>query len=201
MDNYLVEKIAKFYRVCLFGSSESDVYKAAANRAYRDLCRTIKFKDKDDKNKNDKCRCSVNELIIEKIKYLPDANQEAYDEFHLGLCGQIIEEYRKSGVAELTYGQAQKWVNMTMKYLCVLTEGNFTGKYEWLGRFYPYLHVPIDSIILNKIAEARFPNFNLDKNLSWSKIDKYEFYLEIQKNLRKSLTAMSPMDWEFEVWG
>ena len=107
MDNYLVEKIAKFYRVCLFGSSESDVYKAAANRAYRDLCRTIKFKDKDDKNKNDQCRSSVNELIIEKIKNLPDANQEAYDEFHLGLCGQIIEEYRKSDVAELTYGQAQ----------------------------------------------------------------------------------------------
>lgn len=200
MDNYLVEKIAKFYRVCLFGN-ESDVYKAAANRAYRDLCRTIKFKDKDDKNKNDKWRRSVNELIIEKIKNLPDANQEAYDEFHLGLCGQIIEEYRKSGVAELTYGQAQKWVNMTMKYLCVLSEGNFTGKFEWLGRFYPYLHVPIDSIILYKIVEARFPNINLDKNLSWSKIDKYEFYLEIQRNLRKSLTAMSPMDWEFEVWG
>ena len=198
MDNYLVEKIAKFYRVCLFGS-ESDVYKAAADRAYRDLCRTIKFKDKDDKN--NKCRRSVNELIVKEIKNLSDTNQEAYDEFHLGLCGQIIEEYRKNGVAELTYGQAQKWVNMTMKYLCVLSEGNFTGKFEWLGRFYPYLHVPIDSIILDKIAEARFPNINLDKNLSWSKIEKYEFYLEIQKNLRKSLTAMSPMDWEFEVWG
>lgn len=198
MDNYLVEKIAKFYRVCLFGS-ESDVYKAAADRAYRDLCRTIKFKDKDDKNY--KCRRSVNELIVKQIKNLSDTNQEAYDEFHLGLCGQIIEEYRKNGVAELTYGQAQKWVNMTMKYLCVLSEGNFTGKFEWLDRFYPYLHVPIDSIILDKIAEARFPNINLDKNLSWSKIEKYEFYLEIQKNLRKSLTAMSPMDWEFEVWG
>ena len=204
MDNYLVEKIAKFYRVCLFGSRESNVYKAAADRAYRDLCRTIKFKDKDDKNdknKNDKCRHRVNELIIKEIKNLTDANQEAYDKFHLELCGQIIEEYRKNGVAELTYGQAQKWVNMTMKYLCVLSEGNFTGEFEWLGRFYPYLHVPIDSIILDKIEEARFPNINLDKNLSWSKIDKYEFYLEIQENLRKSLTAMSPMDWEFEVWG
>ena len=200
MDNYLVEKIAKFYRVCLFGS-ESDVYKAAADRAYRDLCRTIKFKDKDNKDENNKCRNSVNELIVEKIKNLSDANQGAYDKFHFELCEKIIEEYRKRDVAELTYGQAQKWVNMTMKYLCVLSDANFTGDYKWLGDFYPYLHVPIDSIILNKIAEARFPNINLDKNLSWSKIDKYEFYLEIQKNLRKSITAMSPMDWEFEVWG
>ena len=56
MDNYLVEKIAKFYRVCLFGSSESDVYKAAADRAYRDLCRTIKFKDKANKDKNNNCK-------------------------------------------------------------------------------------------------------------------------------------------------
>ena len=198
MDNNLVEKIAKFYRVCLFGSRESDVYNAAADRAYRDLCRTIKFKDKD---KNNECRNRVNELIIEKIKNLSDANQGAYDKFHFELCGQIIEEYRKSRVAELTYGQAQKWVNMTMKYLCVLSEGNFTGKFEWLGRFYPYLHVPIDSIILDKIEEARFPNINLDKNLCWSKIDKYEFYLKIQKNLRIGLTAMSPMDWEFDVWG
>lgn len=200
MDNNLVEKIAKFYRVCLFGS-ESNVYKAAADRAYRDLCRTIKFKDKDNKDKNNECRNSVNELIVEKIKNLSDANQGAYDKFHFELCEKIIEEYRKRDVAELTYGQAQKWVNMTMKYLCVLSEGNFTGEFEWLGRFYPYLHVPIDSIILDKIAEARFPNINLDKNLSWSKIDKYEFYLEIQKNLRISLTAMSPMDWEFDVWG
>ncbi len=198
MDNYLVEKIAKFYRVCLFGSSESDVYKAAADRAYRDLCRTIKFKDKDDKNKNDQCRHSVNELIIEKIKNLPNANQEAYDEFHLGLCGQIIEEYRKSGVAELTYGQAQKWVNMTMKYLCVLSEGNFTGKFEWLGRFYPYLHVPIDSIILTKAQDNKY--LSCKSYSCWSKLD-YKDYEEIQKILRKSINGKSPMDWEFEVWG
>ena len=198
MDNYLVEKIAKFYRVCLFGSSESDVYKAAADRAYRDLCRTIKFKDKDDKNKNDQCRRSVNELIIEKIKNLPDANQEAYDEFHLGLCGQIIEEYRKSGVAELTYGQAQKWVNMTMKYLCVLSNGNFTGNYEWLGKFYPYLHVPIDSIILTKAQDNKY--LSCKSYSCWSKLD-YKDYKEIQKILRKSINGKSPMDWEFEVWG
>ena len=74
MDNYLVEKIAKFYRVCLFGS-ESDVYKAAADRAYRDLCRTIKFKDKDNKDKNDQSRRRVNELIVKKIKNLSDTNQ------------------------------------------------------------------------------------------------------------------------------
>ena len=191
--------IAKFYKVCLFGNKEDD-YIAAASRAYRDLCRTIRFKNKEDKKGIEECRAIVEHLIAHEIKNcLPDANQEAYNKFHLELCDKIKEVYRDRYT--ITYGQAQKWVNMTMKYLCVLSEGNFTGKFEWLSRFYPYLHVPIDSIILYKIVEARFPNINLDKNLSWSKIDKYEFYLEIQKNLRKSLTAMSPMDWEFEVWG
>ena len=66
MDNYLVEKIAKFYRVCLFGSNESDVCKAAADRAYRDLCRTIKFKDKDNKDKNNKKKDKVNKSKISK---------------------------------------------------------------------------------------------------------------------------------------
>lgn len=200
-DDVLKKRIDRFYKVCLFGNYKDD-YGAAANRAYRDLCRTINFKDKDDK-KHCEYRSGIVGLIVEKIQeYLlkcQEPNQGIYDAFHRELSG-LITSYENE-IAELTYGQAQKWVNMTMKYLCVLSEGNFTGKFEWLGRFYPYLHVPIDSIILNKIAEARFPNINLDKNLSWSKIDKYEFYLEIQKNLRKSLTAMSPMDWEFEVWG
>ena len=195
--------IAKFYRVCLFGRDESDDYRAAANRAYLDLCRTITFRDKDDK-KHIYYRSEIVGLIITKIQDKLFENhkpsQETYDDFHADLCNQITE-YTNEVAENLTYGQAQKWVNMTMKYLCVLSEGNFTGKFEWLGRFYPYLHVPIDSIILDKIEEARFPNINLDKNLCWSKIDKYEFYLEIQENLRKSLTAMSPMDWEFEVWG
>ena len=68
MDNYLVEKIAKFYRVCLFGSRESDVYKAAADRAYRDLCRTIKFKDKDDNRVIFDLKWSDSSIYPDKIK-------------------------------------------------------------------------------------------------------------------------------------
>lgn len=200
MDNYLVEKIAKFYRVCLFGSSESDVYKAAANRAYRDLCRTITFRDKDNK-KHIYYRSEIVGLIITKIQDKLFENhkpsQETYDDFHADLCNQITE-YTNEVAENLTYGQAQKWVNMTMKYLCVLSNGNFTGNYEWLGKFYPYLHVPIDSIILTKAQDNKY--LSCKSYSCWSKLD-YKDYEEIQKNLRKSLTAMSPMDWEFEVWG
>ena len=120
------------------------------------------------------------------------------------MCG-LITSYENE-IAELTYGQAQKWVNMTMKYLCVLSDANFTGDYKWLGDFYPYLHVPIDSIILDKIAdENEFPGIKLDNVRCWSKIKEYQDYFAVQQSLRNKLkekdSPILPMDWEFEVWG
>lgn len=193
--------IAKFYKVCLFGNKEDD-YIAAASRAYRDLCRTIRFKNKEDKKGIEECRAIVEHLIAHEIKNcLPNANQEAYNKFHLELCDKIKEVYRDRHVAyTITYGQAQKWVNMTMKYLCVLSGGNFTGDYAWLAEFYQYLHVPIDGIILDEISE-KFSNIKLNKDISWSKINDYNYYIYIQNKLRECINTKLPMDWEFEVWG
>ena len=194
----LTKKIARFNRVCLFGA-EADDYIAAALRAYRDFCRTIEFIDKKDKNSHDVCRADVAKLIADVIQNaMPNDTQKAYDEFHFALCVKIIEEYKDKRVAELTFGQAQKWVNMTMKYLCVLSGGNFTENYEWLAKFYPYLHVPIDSIIL---AEAEKAGYIFCKSYPcWSKLDKNQ-YLEIQGKLRMGIDKIHPMDWEFDVWG
>ena len=40
--NDIQNLIADFYRVCLFGTKDPDI-EAAAKRAYRDLCRTLKL--------------------------------------------------------------------------------------------------------------------------------------------------------------
>ena len=188
------ENIKKFYRICVFGTEENNE-KAAANRAYRDMCRTIRFeKGVSQKQKND-CRARVVELIETEIKkYNSIDTVEKYDEFHDSLCLRIIDFYDNPTIAEITYGQAQKWVNMTMKYLCVLYE----GQCDWLNKIYSFLHIPIDSIILDK-AKKEFPNEFQVNNTPWSQLSREE-YITIQKKFRAVIKDVILMDWEFKAW-
>ena len=188
------ENIKKFYRICVFGTEENNE-KAAANRAYRDMCRTIRFeKGVSQMLKND-CRTRVVELIETEIKNCNSIDTlEKYDEFHDSLCLRIIDFYDNPTIAEITYGQAQKWVNMTMKYLCVLYE----GQCYWLNKIYSFLHIPIDSIILDK-AIKEFPNEFQVNNTPWSQFSREE-YITIQKKFRAVIKDVILMDWEFKAW-
>lgn len=188
------ENIKKFYRICVFGTEENNE-KAAANRAYRDMCRTIRFeKGVSPMLKND-CRTRVVELIETEIKNCNSIDTlEKYDEFHDSLCLSIINFYDNQTIAEITYGQAQKWVNMTMKYLCVLYE----GQCDWLNKIYSFLHIPIDSIILDK-AKKEFQNEFSVNNTPWSQLSREE-YITIQNKLRAVIKDVTLMDWEFTAW-
>lgn len=189
--------IADFYRVCLFGTKDPDI-KYATKRAYIDLCRTIwnTAEDIRDKAKEE----SLN-FISSQIEGLRNDNID-FDEFHDNLCRGIIEIYNNNHI-DFYYGQAQKWVNMTMKYLCVIGE----EKYPWLNRLYPFLHIPIDSVILGKIigdfeieSVAVKEKRVLLKNLSWSRIDE-DTYDAIQNVLREKIGENEiPIVWEFKAW-
>ena len=188
------ENIKKFYRICVFGTEENNE-KAAAKRAYRDMCRTIRFeKGVSQKQKND-CRARVVELIETEIKkYNSIDTVEKYDEFHDSLCLRIIDCYDNQTIAEITYGQAQKWVNMTMKYLCVLYE----GQCDWLNKIYSFLHIPIDSIILDKAKKEFQYEFSVN-NTPWSQLSREE-YITIQNKLRAVIKDVALIDWEFKAW-
>lgn len=188
------ENIKKFYRICVFGTEKNNE-KAAANRAYRDMCRTIRFEKGVSQTVKDDCRTRVIELIETKIKKCNSIDTiEKYDKFHDSLCLRIIDCYDNQTIAEITYGQAQKWVNMTMKYLCVLYE----GQCDWLNKIYSFLHIPIDSIILDK-AKKEFPNEFPVNNIPWSQLSNRE-YLTIQNKFRAVIKDVALIDWEFKAW-
>ena len=188
------ENIKNFYRICVFGTEKNNE-KAAANRAYRDMCRTIRFEKGVSQKLKDDCRTKVIELIETKVKKCKSIDTvEKYDEFHDSLCLRIIDCYDNQTIAEITYGQAQKWVNMTMKYLCVLYE----GQCDWLNKIYSFLHIPIDSIILDK-ARKEFPNEFPVNNIPWSQLSREE-YITIQNKLRAVIKDVTLMDWEFKTW-
>lgn len=204
--NDMQNLIADFYRVCLFGTKDPDI-EDAAKRAYRDLCRTLKLnKGENGISHRDNVISKIIELRIKERLVNSDCmSQGDYDEFHHALCKEIIGYYsnEKSYVSDFYYGQAQKWINMTMKYLCVIGE----ERYPWLNRLYPFLHIPIDSVILGKIigdfeikSVAVKGERVLLKNLSWSRIDK-DTYDAIQDVLREKIGENEiPIVWELKAW-
>lgn len=104
---------------------------------------------------------------------------------------------------KFTVGQAQKWVNMTLKYLWLLDAlPKNIGEKD--------LHVPIDSYII-EIAydnKNKFDNaLGLEEkpNKSWSKLYKYEKYFKIQEAIREAIKTNTtnetiPIKWKLLAW-
>ena len=95
--------------------------------AYLDVCRgPLRGINKDIKEHNPnlssvKVRDAfIKESFIPMIKDLINNNQD-YDNWHLNMCNSIICFYNKNGYTKMTYGKAQKWINMSMKYIMLYT--------------------------------------------------------------------------------
>lgn len=136
-----------------------------------------------------------------------------FDDWHKAKCREIINfmnnSIDKSNTKILkkenfTIGQAQKWVNMTLKYLWLLNALPTGVKPE-------YLHVPIDSYII----EIAYDNKNKFENAlglleekpkkSWSELSKYKKYFEIQEAIREAIKTNTtnetiPIKWESLAW-
>lgn len=188
-----------FLKVAYFGidNKKSEIEKAS-DRAYRDMNRTLRFNGLDEKIRVE-FKEKVHNYFQEELKKLtPDKikNQDDFDDWHKRFCDRIIKLY-KSKMDIFTYGHAQKWINMTMKYLYLFEPNRFDAIVE-------YLHVPIDNIVFD-IAKEQLEIINVSKE-AWSKWDDYEFvYLEYQNELREKIKEQkefsSPFEWEFKNWG
>ena len=181
--------VALFGKEYNTGIDENKKKELAVERAYRDFCRTIR---KGEKGINEgigdlvECKKKTAKTIIDELSKM---DFDKYDYWHNELCGKIIAN-------KYTYGQAQKWVNMTMKYLIVLGDANVIANKK-------LLHIPLDSIIIDKALEKDLlTQKTLDDNkfTSWSGINTKELYDAIQKEIREKLQNQTPIMWEFQAW-
>lgn len=200
-----------------------------ANRAYLDLNRTLKFKkvskeDKDNYKELQRQKSSFRKetsiIIRDNIADLLRETPENYDKWHKKTCEKVIEKANEYDVLQekLYHGQAQKWVNMTIKYMWV------TEKWKnELDKLMNVLHVPVDSYILQGVWEdktlkledkkaildsvsnkkgkerlEKLREFNDQSVYSWSKWD-YDQYKDFQMNLRKKLEGKQ-FAWEGKTW-
>ena len=227
------KKLMDFLLYSYFGFSSGDLDQTrkvkCSYRAYLDLARTVKYTYSstelekatvgtdahafiDIRKKRIEDVCSK---LIESIESFPNYPDD-FGTWHDDQCVQIIRQmntpyddggknFLKDGFT-FTYGQAQKWVNMTLKSLWLLDMlPNGFSEAE--------LHVPVDSFILEALKETQ--QFNTEGNKitgsgesyyyngeAWSAISESKNYKKLQDGIRDiaKKQGISPIQWEGPAW-
>ena len=162
---------------------EDDLIELAMAKAYRDLMRTIRGFASHINNTRIKknARACIKEYINKTIN-ASITSQKQFDQIHRETCEMLIDKFEDQ---YFTIGQAQKWINMTFKYLHLL-------EYEAIENIYEYCHIPIDNYMLN------ITNYRMSK--TWSKLNNYDEYIQYQEWFRNKYNNEIPLDVEFHLW-
>jgi hypothetical protein len=130
----------------------------------------------------------------------PPANQEDFDLLHHRCCQQCIEG-NSHGRAHIYYGQAQKLLNMSLKYLY----NEFAVYHGKLDQFhFPdnnieyFFHLPIDNQILSYLVTNC--DFAKPTSLPWSQWAYYH-YINFQSQLRSRISGLhKPLEIDYILW-
>lgn len=183
---YISKDRYKFLLYVLFGSERNPIT-ASSKVAYRDMCRTLRF----GADGGVTHRKYVDALLEDRIKNIltcDSVTQSMYDTWHHSVCDEIVKYYTSNKIV-FTIGQAQKWLNMIMKYL-------YIRGYDDINTVLPLLHVPLDQYIIQSADRE----LSIKRPcLAWSKLDNYDIYLDYQKAIRESVNE-APLLWEIEAW-
>jgi hypothetical protein len=125
--------------------------------------------------------------------------QAAFDQWHETSCSELCKFFQNQGYGTFRVGQAQKWLNMTIKYALSLAELEVL-QVPAVSRLRAIAHVPVDNFIIKA--------FDRCKNLpprprfkgSWSRIADYEVYRAQQLWVRTAFPRDAPLDVEFHLW-
>ena len=214
------ENALSFMLFSYFGTANMNdhagVVNAAIDRAYRDAAsHVLSFENEEDKLNAKKAAKNAIADAVEALKQW----QKSYDCWHKDICDKLMCIYKgfayKEGYA-FSVGIAQKWINMTMKYLYVLyyfclahgqEDSGFQLEYgQMISRYASDFHVPIDKVIIN----AAEKDFGITRpSTSWSKIDSYDEYKKFEDDIKSHdrfkqndtiAVRYSPIDWEGPAW-
>ena len=184
MTSILSEELKNDFFIRLYFNINKGYYKAGLRRAYLDFNRTLKIKDGNKENRILKLEATENflETEIKKLLTLKFKNQEDFDKAHKKLCNNLINEWN-----ELSVGQAQKWINMALKYFIVFGEKHISN----INTNAHFFHIPLDSYVQKGMYEEKNPK-------PWSKIKDYDTeYMEYQLIHRNKQTGNPPLLDEF----
>lgn len=186
----------KFWIRLYFNPDNEYFYKdkiiiSAIKRAYRDFNRTLRMNNNKDTNEiknRESIKRKAEQYLEEALPLLYNAKYSDQDEFdlkHNETCLGLIS------VFSMDYGQAQKWVNMSIKYLVLLGEDWVTG----IDRNVQFYHPPFDNIVLDEMMGDN------SKEISrpWSKWD-IGMYRKALTKFRSMPKVEIPFVSEFEFF-
>ena len=181
-------------------------YRDATNQgAYNALFKDDLADRKDELIKeSNAARKKAAEFLLDEIHALNNVSD--FERWHDRVCSGIKERYGEvnhNGKSFFTYGNAQKWVNMTMKYLWLLGLPDNTVACN-------KLHIPIDSFIIDAMWSDQNVNLPLrpengdrsktyakpsDHVLGWSQWDDIMY-----EDFRSGLPKKYSLCWENDAW-
>lgn len=183
MNSILPNDLREDFFIKLYFNTENGFYNAGIKRAFLDFSRTLIIQNKNRSTlKQSAENFILNQLITVTQKRF--VNQEDFDKFHKQCCEKLIGTW-----GQLNFGQAQKWINMTLKYWLLFGNKRING----IEKNAKYFHIPIDRYVQRGMFNEKTPN-------PWSKITTYEAYFEYQQKHRQKKTGNYPIIDEFNFF-
>ncbi|MEO6832176.1 MAG: hypothetical protein ABI378_07275 [Chitinophagaceae bacterium] len=191
------DNIERFWHRVYF-KLELGYIEACIERAYRDLCRTLRVQGYDEGvwkqyqiELTDILKLNILEMLAEKM-----TSQEEFDVWHHRTMLRLISNDNIENLVAkstlLTIGQGQKWINMALK--CIYAVGERYIPNAWAN--YTYFHVPIDSII-----QERFAKHGIKKlEMPWSRLDEVARYEIYQRECRSTFPKEILIEIEMELF-
>lgn len=118
-------------------------------------------------------------------------SRNGFDIWHRATCDGLCRLYGSYDYRLFTVGHAQKWVNMTLKYIFTLGEDLLPG----FGHLVDFCHAPLDNGVITRLCEYGFPG----NSVRWTQIQDYDEYLGYQNWIRAHFSLI-PLDAEFYLW-
>ena len=164
---------------------------------YLDVNRTIRGIDSEQSRSFKQAVVSFIECLLASPSIM---NQPEFDLLHQSYCQQCLASSSVSG-ARIHYGQAQKLLNMSLKYL-YNEYAAYKGELNQFG--FPdnnieyFFHLPIDSQIRNYLVDKY--QFTNPTSLPWSQWT-YDHYMSFQNQLRKRISNQyKPLEIDYMLW-
>jgi len=192
----------QFLHMLYFGTT-APAMKHFIKRAYLDMCRTLHGLGKLDEVLKAKIYDGAVDLLQTRLVTLGNtsATNKDFDDWHCKTCAALIAHYEREldahSTVRMSYGQAQKWINMTLKYCWFFGSEDL----QWLHPWLPFAHVAVDEVILiAAVKEHVVAKRPCDKWSTWQN-EKNE-YQDFQAKLRAVATQQNkwPLELEAAWW-
>jgi hypothetical protein len=179
----LTSSLREDFLIKLYFDTKEGFHIAGIKSAFLDFSRTLPVESE---NRATIKQNAINFIMqeLQKITWKKFKTQNEFDDFHEKTCTGLKDKWE-----QLTFGQAQKWINMTLKYWLLFGEKRING----IEKNAKYFHIPIDRYVQKGMFKDKKPS-------PWSKINNYKDYFDYQKRHRQKNTGNYPIIDEFNFF-